>query len=1330
MAYNITRANGTNFLVLNDNVINRDYSITFVGKMVPNYGQAINTNFLRILENSASSNQPLNPVPGQLWYDSSQKRLKFYTGTGFHTLDSLPPNTLGVNAYLSANPSGDYFWVSGKTLKNNLFPSTGLGGISYDQITLKGCIATSANLPSTGAQIGDLYIDQNCKGDSWVYNGCSPDSATCVRGFFNAANQTGYLRRNADGTTSYVDAATLISEILPAGRNNQILFNLNKGITSSPKFTWDGTQLIVDGKIYTTGTNNGIAPGAAGSRDLKKYIDDFDYNNADPKAGVLSENRIPTYSDFKFSIGQPGSPFFALSLERNFPTMFYHTTDPLNRTYPYRAFKFNEQSVWIFDNAPMSVNFSSTLTERLQRILNMNSRFAYVEMVDDATGNKTRRVLVKTNNSGKPGAWSFYRTVIDYTTTPVTRYFDDTDNLFLYINPLGVINKTVKPNGIDPDDRILALNLTDPITLKVYSVPYDGTSPPVLLRQQVLMTGSTDVATTDQSGAGNTNNSGYTTLPWGYNAYGICNAFTWNKFTEQLLFVGVGYGYWQKADLSLGQGGFGATISWRIPLTWMLTGAGTPENLIPLNPANRGGKRYNFFQDDTWNSSTGGMTVNYFNAGEAVGVTTDENSRYISVGKRGSWDTTTLTYYKWSADKLYSTIGREITAMSGTAITSAPIAPTISQNQPILDEAPWSKWLYGNAGFIIGSNLTAPVYSSKHGNITVSTDFSAGSTGRFLTFPVGSTTHANNTLKLNVLDWENEYTRPAFTSTVLASPMWPGAFSYYHTGTTVKSDGTPVYYIAAAGRRLFTVQLTTGSTAWDFGLPKAVPQKRVYIDAGIDVPPLPATISTITNIVSEQSCIWNGDLVNPIYWHIVRGTNPTVPVSLAGTGTLNANKMCYIAKCVNDVWSNIYGPLLISAINVGNTTRTTNANDWYIHNGSHLLTQSGIIMHPGIIIPIPGDSRFYYLRFNTNTNSTVTEGTHPLIPYTSVFSNGIGHYGASYGYSTVLGYYQMIGNYNIVTATIRSSRDVTKPSVAANAGNPDYTEAQWVAGSGYTINAICNGQTGLSVAIKPYPMYIGGYQTNVAETLLPLLPNRPKQNIYVLKTDNNRLSNTIYASVEDEPVGFTKQLIATVVTDDEKVTDLRTFSIGISIPPNDSGTVRYLSNVDGECGWVTAGEIVGTGGGVTTGYTLPTASTTVLGGVKVDGSTIKIDATGAISASVPGTGPIAKLNFSTDPLSPALTVNLAVGANVARVAGSTVGRYLVTFTTARADANYVAIASLGFNASNSPPNTLKDNATHFILNQTASGFEVYVNDCHGASPIPLDTDNIGIVVFA
>jgi hypothetical protein len=142
---------------------------------------------------------------------------------------------------------------------------------------------------------------------------------------------------------------------------------------------------------------------------------------------------------------------------------------------------------------------------------------------------------------------------------------------------------------------------------------------------------------------------------------------------------------------------------------------------------------------------------------------------------------------------------------------------------------------------------------------------------------------------------------------------------------------------------------------------------------------------------------------------------------------------------------------------------------------------------------------------------------------------------------------------------------------------PDFTEAQWFANSGYNIATICQGQVGLGVSIKPFPVLIGGYQVNVADTLLPLLPNKPKQNIYLRKTPTDRLSNEVYATTEDEPSGFTKQLIATVVTDDEYVTTAITRHIGISIPPNDSGGTRYLANTDGVCGWVSAATIASTG---------------------------------------------------------------------------------------------------------------------------------------------------------
>lgn len=53
-----------------DNTSSNDTSLVFPGRNVTGYGQIIAENFLSLLENFASSTEPVNPVEGQLWYNS------------------------------------------------------------------------------------------------------------------------------------------------------------------------------------------------------------------------------------------------------------------------------------------------------------------------------------------------------------------------------------------------------------------------------------------------------------------------------------------------------------------------------------------------------------------------------------------------------------------------------------------------------------------------------------------------------------------------------------------------------------------------------------------------------------------------------------------------------------------------------------------------------------------------------------------------------------------------------------------------------------------------------------------------------------------------------------------------------------------------------------------------------------------------------------------------------------------------------------------------------------------------------------------------------------
>ena len=53
-----------------ENAIFTSTSLLLHGKGVPNYGERISENFVQLLENFASPIEPINPINGQLWYDT------------------------------------------------------------------------------------------------------------------------------------------------------------------------------------------------------------------------------------------------------------------------------------------------------------------------------------------------------------------------------------------------------------------------------------------------------------------------------------------------------------------------------------------------------------------------------------------------------------------------------------------------------------------------------------------------------------------------------------------------------------------------------------------------------------------------------------------------------------------------------------------------------------------------------------------------------------------------------------------------------------------------------------------------------------------------------------------------------------------------------------------------------------------------------------------------------------------------------------------------------------------------------------------------------------
>lgn len=75
---NYTDKNNTKPITVFDNTSSQDTSLTYPGRNVTGYGQIIAENFLHLLENFASTIEPVNPTEGQLWYDTGNNVLKLF----------------------------------------------------------------------------------------------------------------------------------------------------------------------------------------------------------------------------------------------------------------------------------------------------------------------------------------------------------------------------------------------------------------------------------------------------------------------------------------------------------------------------------------------------------------------------------------------------------------------------------------------------------------------------------------------------------------------------------------------------------------------------------------------------------------------------------------------------------------------------------------------------------------------------------------------------------------------------------------------------------------------------------------------------------------------------------------------------------------------------------------------------------------------------------------------------------------------------------------------------------------------------------------------------
>ena len=143
MAYQINKTDGTIVATVADGQVD-DLStdITLIGKNFSGFGEAFNENLIKLLEHFSSNTAPIHPIKGQIWFDSSQSKLKVYNGTSFvpvssATVSSSQPNTLAAGDLWYDNIGKQLYFFDGLSavLLAPAYSSVqGLSGLRVDTI--------------------------------------------------------------------------------------------------------------------------------------------------------------------------------------------------------------------------------------------------------------------------------------------------------------------------------------------------------------------------------------------------------------------------------------------------------------------------------------------------------------------------------------------------------------------------------------------------------------------------------------------------------------------------------------------------------------------------------------------------------------------------------------------------------------------------------------------------------------------------------------------------------------------------------------------------------------------------------------------------------------------------------------------------------------------------------------------------------------------------------------------------------------------------------------------------------------------------------------------
>ena len=308
MAYSINRTDGTVVATITDGTVDNTTSVQLFGKSFSGFGEGLNENLVKLLENSASTSAPTAPLKGELWMDTANSQLKVYDGSSFK-----PTGGAKSGSTAPTNPGAGDLWhdsdddqlyvytgsafqlvgpvyTAGQTLSGWKIETLASGGgnkvvssmyagstrvaiLSKEtftpSVTQSGFAAIRAGI-TLNSTLGAVFEGTNTSAANVDVSGTSNTSSTIIAGgnFLRADaadTTTGALTIDADGGIivggSQELSVTVASNnvtIAQTSEDKDIIFTVNDAGTTKTAFTIEGAtgNVTVAGNLNVTGAYN------------------------------------------------------------------------------------------------------------------------------------------------------------------------------------------------------------------------------------------------------------------------------------------------------------------------------------------------------------------------------------------------------------------------------------------------------------------------------------------------------------------------------------------------------------------------------------------------------------------------------------------------------------------------------------------------------------------------------------------------------------------------------------------------------------------------------------------------------------------------------------------------------------------------------------------------------------------------------------------------------------------------------------------------------------------------------------------------------------------